>query len=260
MVLRARRPTPCAGAPVVRTIAALAIVLAALAMQAAGAAGRWERRLEALDPVRPIDYLELGEEVADVASSDAERALARELFGLAGALDPARLGRSAMLALASIAEGESERARCLAIAAIVGGGGAAVDAFRADPAQIEALSRAFSYHRRGDGRRALAALRQSDADSLLERIGLGLPGGAAGFRAECEQMRASGRPIMDPDGSRRQVLVELALRLGDARRTSLDLALLGDAALVEIDPDDPASTWGVDPSKPWWRGGWRGND
>ena len=95
----------------------LAVILACAcfggvaASRPASGVDRWEQRLARLDPVRPIDYLELGEEVADSASSAAEKRLARELFGFAGALDPARLGRSAMLALASIAETDAERAR-----------------------------------------------------------------------------------------------------------------------------------------------------
>ena len=63
----------------------------------ASAPTRWDARLEALDPTRPLDYFLLGEEVADAAVNEAERQLARELFGLAGALDRDRLARSAAL-------------------------------------------------------------------------------------------------------------------------------------------------------------------
>lgn len=222
---------------------------------------RWLERLGRLDPLRPLDYLELGEEIADAATTEDELALARTLFGYAGALDTARLGRSAMLALASIASNDLERARALAAAEIVGGRGFARAAERTDPAQIASLSRAFSFHRRGDGRRALAALRQDDSDALLGALDAAIPGGAQAFRDEARAMRSSGGLATDENAIRRLEDIELALRLGPLRPVSLDLVVAGDAPLVEIDLADPASVWRVDPKRPWWRdGAWSGRD
>lgn len=255
------------GALVVALAAPLSLGGASAPAPAQDAASRWSTRLEKLDPLRPLDYFELAEEVADAAAGDDDRALARRLFGLAGALDTRNLGRSAMLALASLADSQSERVRALAAAELVGGGGAAGrggDGAIAQPIrerdaqQLDGLVRAFAFHRRGDGRRALSALRQGDADALLELVGPALPGGAEAFRVECRAMR-SGAPLPnDPDLADRQRLIELALRRADARSASLDLALHGDAPLPEIDLSDPALTWGVDPSRAWWRqGSWR---
>ena len=221
---------------------------------------RWEQRLARLDPVRPIDYLELGEEVADSAATRAERRLARELFGLAGALDSARLGRSAMLALASIAESDAEYLRAVAAAELVGGRGAKRWTLVAEPAQLEALARAISYHRRAEGRKALAALKQDNADDLLSSVGGALAGDADVFRDECKSMKPGSQPVADEDMVVRGILVELALRSGDLRTPGLDMALFGDVALPEIDLSDPQSTWNVDPKRAWWRGGkWSGN-
>ena len=245
--------------PIALCAAILAIGLAA-ARAPVSAADRWDARLAKLDPVRPMDYLELGEEVADAASSEAEKRLARELFGLAGALDPARLGRSAMLALASIADTDSERARALAAAELVGGRGAKRRTLVAEPAQLESLSRAISFHRRAEGRKALGALKQDNADELLEKVGEALAGGAQVFREECKSMRAGAQPVTDEDAVARGMLVELALRAGELRAPGLDMALFGDGALPEIDLSDPESTWSVDPKRAWWRGGkWSGN-
>ncbi|MFM1823337.1 MAG: hypothetical protein RI967_1603 [Planctomycetota bacterium] len=220
---------------------------------------RWNERLGRLDPLRPLDYLQLGEEVADAATTEEELALARTLFGYAGALDTARLGRSAMLALAAIAPNDLERSRALAAAEIVGGRGLARGAERVEPAQIASLSRAFSFHRRGDGRRALSALRQDDADALLESLDAAIPGGAQAFRDEARAMRSSGGLATDESAIRRLEDIELALRLGPLRPVSLDLVVAGDAPLVEIDLADPASVWRVDPARPWWRdGAWSG--
>ncbi len=224
------------------------------------AAAPWEARLARLDPVRPLDYLELAEEVADAAPDEDGRALARQLFGLAGALDPARLGRSAMLALAALSRDEPERQRALAAAELVGGSGRIREDARIDPAQVESLARSFSYHRRGDGRRALAALRQGGGEELLDLIGPALPAGADAYRAECKAMRGASPVLPDADTILRQYEIELALRQGSARPVSLDIALRGDDPLVEIDLSDPRTLWGVDPARPWWReGAWRGN-
>jgi len=221
---------------------------------------RWSDRLEALDPMRPLDYLVLAEEVADAAASEGERQLARELFGLAGALDTERLGRSALLALAQFASDPRERDRALAAAEIVGGRGGSLRVFRADPEQIEALSRAFSFYRRGEGRKALNVLRQADADAVLDEVGRAIPGGADAFRAALEAMKGGTGVAPDAETVRRLLLIELALRRGDARSVSLDVILRGDEPLIEVNPNDPAALWQVDPAKPWWRNGrWSGS-
>lgn len=221
---------------------------------------RWQARLARLDPLRPLEYLELAEEVADAARDEDDRELARKLFGLAGALDTERLGRSAMLAIAALANDASSRARAEAAAELVGGQGVVRESLRVEPGQVEALARSFSYYRRGDGRRALTALRRNGADALLEAIGARLPGGAQGYRDECAAMRSSSVTVTDSELVRRQLEIELALRRGELRALSLDVALRGDEPLVEIDLADPQALWGVDPSRPWWRdGAWRGN-
>lgn len=228
------------------------------------ARARWNTRLEALDPIRPLEYLELAEDVSDAAASDEERRLAAELFGLAGALDTARLGQSAMLGLSMLAQDSAERERTRAGAAILGARGASADRARsdagamlddADPQSVDALGRAFSAHRRGDGRRALNALRQARAEELLDAVGPRLPGGAAAFRDECRAMRSGGGTLADDATVRQQHLVELALRRGASASLGIEMALTGDLPLVEIDLSDPISVWRVDPRRPWWRNG-----
>jgi hypothetical protein len=230
----------------------------------------WEARLAALDPARPIEYLELAEEVADglpranagqaaaQGAPDGTRALARQLYGLAGALDTARLGRSAMLGIATLAEDDDARRRAELAAELVGGRGAMRETLRVDPAALESLSRAFSYYRRGNGTKALAALRQSGADALLDAIEKGIPGGAQSFRAECRAMRGANRLPADPETESRLLFVELALRRGEVRGVGLDILLEGDAPLPEIDLADPQALWGVNPKRAFWRdGGWK---
>jgi hypothetical protein len=259
-VLLRRLALAVAAIAVAGGVVAIAPRADAVARQAAAPSSRWEERLARLDPLRPLDYLELAEEVADAAQDDDERELARQLFGLAGALDTERFGRSAMLAIAALATDEVARTRATAAAELVGGKGVVRESTRYGSAQIDALSRSFSHYRRADGRRALSLLRQNGADALLDAIGPRLPGGARGYRDDCVAMRASGVQVSDPEMARRQLEIELALRRGETRSLSLDIALLGDEPLVEIDLADPKTLWGVDPALPWWREGrWRGN-
>ena len=86
------------------------------------AMSQWTERLELLTPEDPLAYFELGEEVQDAATTRQERALARALFGLAGLLDRATLGRSAALAIASLEETPLAKRRLEAAAALLGAG------------------------------------------------------------------------------------------------------------------------------------------
>jgi hypothetical protein len=77
------------------------------------------------NPVRPIEILELAEELVDAAPSDsrgdAARARAIELAGQAGALDVAGLGRSAALFIFDVTRDPVQRARMAALAEVLGG-------------------------------------------------------------------------------------------------------------------------------------------
>jgi hypothetical protein len=95
---------------------------------------------------------------------------------------------------------------------------------------------------------------------VLDELGDAIPGGAGGFRATLDAMKGGSGVLPDPETVRRLLLLELALRRGDARMISLDILLRGDEPLIEIDPNDPAALWQVDPAKPWWRNGrWSGS-
>ena len=111
LVLLRRLALAVAAIAVAGGVVAIAPRADAVTRQAAAPSSRWEERLARLDPLRPLDYLELAEEVADAAQDDDERELARQLCGLAGALDTERFGRSAMLAIAALASPISARVR-----------------------------------------------------------------------------------------------------------------------------------------------------
>jgi hypothetical protein len=216
------------------------------------------RRLAALRPERPAEYLALAEDLVDRASNgvaaDADRAMARTLASLAGAIDVQGMGRSAALFLVENSSNDAQRSRMLAVAALLD---PAADV-RVEAAErtesVLALVRAFSFYRRGDGIRAKEALGRNDAAALLDRHPDILKGGSARFRADCDAMRSSGVPAM----SELQVEALHALASGSIagapRSWSESLARIGPAPLPEVDLDDPRSLFGVDPELSVWDG------
>jgi hypothetical protein len=220
-----------------------------------------DRRLAALRPERSAEYLALAEDVMDRASTapapDADRALARQLASLAGALDVREMGRSAALFLVDHAAADADRARMLALAMLLDpSSDARVEAAERSEA-VMSLVRAFALYRRGEGTRAKEALASSGAAALLERHPEILKGGSARFRADCEAMRTSGAPAMaqsQVDGLHSLAAGSIA---GAPRSWSEALARVGAGPLPEVDLNDPRGLFGVDPNRCVWDGkGW----
>jgi len=237
-------------------------------LQAADAAitasPRWEPRLEALDPSRPMEYFELAEEVADAAVDQSSRELARHLFALAGVLDPERIGCSAGLALADMAEDDPQRRRFLAVASLLGGspfgpgslpvrGGEVLDAHGESAAL--AVAEAFSFYRRGRGSNALAALDEPGAMDLLRSCEHLLRGGMRRFVEDCKLYKGQLRPSLADDDIERLLRLEIGLLSGPDRPWSGELLITGGAPLIEVDPRRLEQTFGVDASRPLYRDG-----
>jgi len=219
-------------------------------------------RLEALSPQRPLEYLELAEEIADAATTDAERQLARRLYALAGLLDRERLARSAALGLLAIETDRRQRERLDALARLLSPAVEAVPsrAFAVRRDAAVALSEAFSAFRRGRGSQGTSALRVPGADDLLDRYGLALPGGPQRFREDLRAFRAgSVRPEIAPEARAATFALDEALlsAAGDRPdlRFSSDLVRGGDAPLPEVDALRLESVFGTDLSRPIWRDG-----
>ncbi|HAQ66534.1 MAG TPA: hypothetical protein DCR70_02040 [Phycisphaerales bacterium] len=220
-----------------------------------------DRRLAALQPERSAEYLALAEDVMDRASTapapDVDRALARQLASLAGALDVREMGRSAALFLVDHAAADADRSRMLALAMLLDpSSDARVEAAERSEA-VMSLVRAFALYRRGEGTRAKEALASSGAAALLERHPEILKGGSARFRADCEAMRTSGAPAMaqsQVDGLHSLAAGSIA---GAPRSWSEALARVGAGPLPEVDLNDPRGLFGVDPNRCIWDGkGW----
>jgi hypothetical protein len=220
-----------------------------------------DRRLAALRPERSAEYLALAEDVMDRASAapapDVDRALARQLASLAGALDVREMGRSAALFLVDHAAADADRSRMLALAMLLDpSSDARVEAAERSEA-VMSLVRAFALYRRGEGSRAKDALASSGAAALLDRHPEILKGGSARFRADCEAMRTSGAPAMaqsQVDGLHSLAAGSIA---GAPRSWSEALARVGAGPLPEVDLNDPRGLFGVDPNRCVWDGkGW----
>ena len=220
-----------------------------------------DRRLAALQPERSAEYLALAEDVMDRASTapapDVDRALARQLASLAGALDVREMGRSAALFLVDHAAADADRSRMLALAMLLDpSSDARVEAAERSEA-VMSLVRAFALYRRGEGTRAKEALASGGAAALLDRHPEILKGGSARFRADCEAMRTSGAPAMaqsQVDGLHSLAAGSIA---GAPRSWSEALARVGAGPLPEVDLNDPRGLFGVDPNRCIWDGkGW----
>lgn len=220
-----------------------------------------ERRLSALRPERSAEYLALAEDVMDRASTapapDVDRALARRLASLAGAIDVREMGRSAALFLVEHAALDADRSRMLALAALLDpSSDVRVEAAERSEA-VMSLVRAFALYRRGEGNRAKDALASGGAAALLDRHPEILKGGSARFRADCDAMRTSGPPAMAQSQVEGLHSLASASIAGAPRSWSEAIARVGPGPLPEVDLKDPRALFGVDPNRCLWDGkGW----
>lgn len=201
----------------------------------------WSARLEALRPESPLGYFELAEEVADQALGDGQIVLANRLFALSAVLDTSRFGRSACLAMADLEPRPHVRRRLLAMASLLAS--ASNRAVLLRPTSRDSLDadaalhvvEAFSYYRRGLGRRAQKSLQKPGAMDLLETLDPLLQNGTQRFLEDCKLYEGKGRPSLSESILARMLRLEQALLSGDDRSWSAELLLKSGAPLIEID-------------------------
>ena len=249
--------------------------VAALGVAAAGGADRipvdkrqsqdvsqaWEQRLQELDPSRPMAYFELGEEVEDAARTAEERALARQLFGLAGLLDEKGLGSSAALAIANL-EDESRvvsRNRLLAAAELLTPAGTANLVVNRAPVLSSkgrlAFCNALGSLRRGDGVRARRHLDAADAMLVVEAVGPLVSGGIDGLQRDLTFYEGGLRPDLSSAEVESHLVAELIALAPSDSRWSVSLQSTDAAPLLVVDLERLDRLFGVDPARPYWRDG-----
>ena len=234
---------------------------------------RWGDRLRTLDPARPMAYFELAEEIDDrrrigpAAAGDAvaraERELVRELFALAGRLDPS-LTSAAARAIADLTADVRERRRLLVVADLLDGDrilrgraprieGVPTGRGSAAPAEVlRSASAAIARYRRGDGEASLEAIAGHPREQVQAAFAP-WPGGLAGFEQDCRRQ---------PGGVRvRRLLAELSAELRMLEGDGADWAAIvragGGAPLEEVDVTDLDRLFAIDAAKTIWRdGGW----
>lgn len=200
-----------------------------------------QARLEDLDPARPIEYLELAEEIAEglATGESADRVLARRLYGLAGRLDPDRLAASAALGLASLATDARTKERYRAAASLLDP--ESVRSVTADRPEVDAetaleIGEAFGDFRSGRTIGLRRALQDPARERLIQGWDHALPGGIEWLRRQTE---AGGRqrPVVDRTDALAMIRVELALLDRGRPQWSTLLALEGDPPIVDLRVD-----------------------
>ena len=251
------------------------------------------RRLESLSPSSPREYFLLGEEIASEAPDDVDRRLARQLYVLAYEIDKRsqvpdpRLGGSVCLALAAIAESDDEKRWLTALAETLAPEGTpdmrrikSTTASR-DPSAFD-LATMLSFVRVGEGRRAEKILEKPGVNELLEKCDkLLLPGvgGAAQVRRRidewpncpqcrghrsvkdatgvhlCPTCKGTPGPTLSPGELVGHIRTESILLSGQQRSWAGQLIADAGATLRELNPSELPATFGVNASRPLWRGG-----
>ncbi len=220
-----------------------------------------QARLEALDPRIPLVYFELAEELADLSTKPENTEMAKRLFGLAGSLDPQRLGRSSCLALAGLEEDYQRRGRLTMLANMldrhslkpqVGSTGALLTRNRSDAL---AVATAISAYRNGRGQETIEILSEPAHLALLRQVEHLIPGGADRLIEESGRYQRGKRPTLSQREVDQFLELELALLVNDQRSWGSELLLTQGAPLIEADPTRLAETLGVDANRPYFRDG-----
>jgi hypothetical protein len=261
---------------------------------APGPLAPFEPALSTLDPAKPTAYLELGEEIADVAGEDAElsttaRTLFVLAFDLARAKGDAATAASACTALARMETLDRDRRWLVAVAQTLDARYKTVAWSRVERESTQQQTSlraavAIGAIRSGDGVTARRMLEDATVrdllakhQRLLTRSGLGglsqLDQDARRWPCrECAGQRVVRRPGSSelrlcpncngnpgPDLTRdalvAQLRVESSLLNGVQRSWAAQLAADGGEPLRDPDAAEVAPTYGVDPGRPLWRKG-----
>ncbi|MEE2682008.1 MAG: hypothetical protein VX641_06510 [Planctomycetota bacterium] len=220
----------------------------------------WQDRLERLDPSRPVEYLELGEEIMDLAEAHSEeQRLALELFALAGLLDFDRLGRSSILAIGHFTSNPNQKRRMLDAAAMLSDQRLVKrDSLRQRGGDLQdqiSFGRLLASLRLEEWEDARAQLAKPGVRSLLVEHGDLLGVDPNTLMLELEAGRASVTGDL-----KRHLLVEWSVHDRAGLDWAVELEVSHGMPLTVTDVSDLQTLLGADVKRPYWRSGaWSGD-
>ena len=228
----------------------------------------WRARLEALSPTQPAGYLELAEEVADYSQDAQSRMLARQLFSLAGGLDPDRLGASAALGIKAIEDQQTPEGRVAALRWMASS--QRWSHFpRADESQAHegvvsvgsavrlGAVEALVQYRRGFGRRAIERIKKPQVREYFESIMRSIPGGIEEFDRLSAVYVSGDPPPLSPETMMALLRLEHALLSPKSTRWSDALAIGRGGPTYDAPLGTAEEVFGVDSSRNRWTpSGW----
>ena len=219
---------------------------------------RFEDRLLALRPVDAKAYFRLGEDIAEAAQTDQDRALAIQLFALADHLDQNRYRRSAILAIQLLVDDPVLR-HLLDVDLRAWAGDAdylpieATGDDRGDNSVL-AVVEALSALRRGDRSGMERAIEQEGAAERLKSLEHKLPGDTTWMLNKSGSARA-GRQVLGEDGIMSTLSVQSQLLGNGEESWSVVLHSSHGAPMTVIDPVPLVEIFNINSDQTTWRGG-----
>ena len=212
----------------------------------------------ALRPVDANSYFILGEDVAEIARTDVERALAIRLFVLADHLDHNRYHRSSLLAIRPLVNDPvalqllDSNLRSLSGAVSLLPDKATGD--ERENESILAVAEVLSALRRGDRTAMESNLRKKSVSERIDSLEHVLPGNSEWMLKKVSSARR-GKPVLGEDDLMATLRVQAALLGSEVQPWSVDLHSSHGVPMTMIDPVPLVEIFHIDPDRATWRGG-----
>lgn len=234
------------------------LVLVCIFLGATEVEQRFEDRLLALRPVNAQAYFRLGEDVAEVAETEEDRALAIRLFALADHLDRSRYRRSAILAIQPLVEDVTVRQL---LDANLRSWGTSTNLLpmsasgddRGDESVLAAVT-VLSALRRGDRSSMERLLNQEGVQERLQVLQHQLPGDTSWMLNKAASARA-GKQLLTEDEMMSTLRVQAELLGNPEQPWSVVLHSNHGAPMTVIDPVSLVDIFNINPNQVIWRTG-----
>ena len=238
----------------------LLFMMAGIFIAASAQESSFNDELRSLRPGDASSYFELGEDIADVASTPSERQLAIHLFVLADHLDRNRYHRSVLLAIRSLVEDPVIIRLIDTDLRSMSGSAGLTPTERVAESQGEdsmlAVVDFLSAFRRADRAAMEDQLSQKGVSGHLMALQYALPGDAEWMLAKVSNARR-GFQFLDEDDIMATLRVQAALLGSERELWSTELHAKHGLPMTVIDPVPLVEIFNIDPEQKIWRnGGW----